>query len=126
MNTKIRMCKACEVTFREQVRGVPVSYAEYTSECLAETGKVGDWLNSKGYCQENYAFPLCNEEAFDPVAHFEGPELGVPRAIRLEGLGSRQTDKTDFRPPKNGECLCMQGPEPCACRDTIWANRQGF
>lgn len=132
---QVRMCKACDVTFRGQVTSTPSSFSEYTSECLAEIGKVGDWLVRKGYCEETYAFPLCDNEAFDPVGGaIEGPKLGVARAVRLEGMGSRQTAGTDFRHRVNGgasdgdggeECRCTQAPEECSCRVKAWANRGG-
>lgn len=127
------MCKACDVTFRGQVTSTPASFSEYTSECLAEIGKVGNWLVREGYCEETYAFPLCDNEAFDPVGSpIEGPDLGVARALRLEGLGSRQTARTDFRHRANGgssasdsgECKCTQAPEECSCRIEAWANRE--
>lgn len=130
------MCKACEVTYRGQVTSTPESFSEYTSECLAEIGKIGDWLVAEGYCQETYMFPLCDHEANDPVGNPSegGPNLGVARSLRLEGMGSRQTDRTDFRrrgrgmgggdDGGDGECRCTQAPEECACRDQAWASRQ--
>lgn len=129
------MCKACEVAYQGQVTSAPESFAEYTSECLAEIGKVGDWLVAEGYCQETYAFPLCDNEAFDPVGNpvEGGSSLGVARSLRLEGLGSRQTDRTDFRrrvgvgggdgSDGDGACRCTQLPGECACRDQAWASR---
>lgn len=129
---KVRMCKACEVTFQRHITSTPTSYSEYTSECLAETAKVGNWLLAQGYCQDSYTFPICDNEAFDPVgAVLEGPKLGVARSFRLQELGSRQTDRTDFKHRASssasggGECRCTQGPEVCSCRDNAWAQRRG-
>lgn len=119
------MCKACDVTFRDGITSTPVSFSGYTSECLAEIMKIVDWLLGKGYCQDTYSFPLCDNEAFDPTAAFEGPMLGVARALRLEGFGSRQTDETAVRPVSDGECRCTQAPVGCPCRHRAWANRPG-
>lgn len=124
------MCKACEVTYRGQVTSTPESFSEYTSECLAEIEKIGNWLTEEGFCQETYTFPLCDHEASDPVGNPAegGPNLGVARALRLEGMGSKQTDRTDFRyrvgETGDGECRCTQAPGDCACRDQAWARRQ--
>lgn len=119
------------MTFQGQLTAMP-TFSDYTTECLAEIGKISDWLVKEGYCQETYAFPLCDNEAFDPVGTpIEGPDLGVERAVRLERLGSRQTDKTDFRKrfgtsaSGSGECRCTQAPDECSCRENAWANRQG-
>lgn len=124
------MCKACEVTYRGQVTATPESFSEYTSECLAEIEKIGDWLSAEGFCQEIYSFPLCDHEASDPVGNPAegGPNLGVARPLRLEGMGSKQTDRTDFRrrAAGEGECRCTQAPGECACRDQAWARRQSF
>lgn len=125
------MCKACDVTFKHQNTGVPATFADYASECLAEVDKVSDWLFLEGYCEETYAFPLCDNEAFDPIGNpIEGPDLGVARPIPLQGLGGRQTDRTDFRSTgtttrtgKGDACLCTQGPEACSCRDNVWTRR---
>lgn len=123
------MCKACGVTYRGQVTSTPETFSEYTSECLAEIGKVGDWLVAEGYCQDTYTFPVCDNEAFDPVGNpVEGPSLGVARSLRLEGLGTKQTDRTDIRRRSgsgsaDGECMCTQAPEGCPCRDQAWATR---
>ena len=126
------MCKACEVTYRGQVTSTPESFSEYTSECLAEIGKIGDWLVKEGFCQEMYTFPLCDHEASDSVGNPAegGANLGVARSLRLESMGSKQTDRTDFRRSAggggegNGECRCTQAPAECACRDQAWARRQ--
>ncbi|CAM9210897.1 unnamed protein product [Ectocarpus sp. 13 AM-2016] len=136
LNTKIkvRMCKACDVTYRGQVTSTPETFSEYTRECLAEIGKVGNWLVAEGYCQDTYTFPVCDNEAFDPVGNpIEGPSLGVARSLRLEGLGTKQTDRTDIRRRSgsgssdsgedSGECRCTQAPEGCPCRDQAWATR---
>lgn len=125
------MCKACDVTFRRQVTSAPTSFSEYTSECLAEIGKVGDWLVAEGFCEDTYAFPLCDNDVADPIGTpIEGPNLGIARALGLEGMSSRQTDRTDFRrrvatsaSDVTEKCTCTQGPQECSCRDNAWANR---
>lgn len=119
------MCKACEVTYRGQVTSTPESFSEYTSECLAEIGKIGDWLGAEGYCQESYAFPLCDNEASDGKPSKGG---GPARSLRLENMGSRQTERTDFRrrsgDDDDGECRCTQAPEECVCGDQAWTRRK--
>lgn len=131
---QVRMCKACDVAYRGQVTSKPESFSEYTSECLAEIGKIGDWLVAEGYCQQTYSFPLCDNETLDPVGNpiEGGSSLGVARSFSLEGLGNRQTDRTDFRRragvgggagEDDGACRCTQAPEECVCRDQAWANR---
>ncbi|CAM9188184.1 unnamed protein product, partial [Discosporangium mesarthrocarpum] len=130
---KVRMCKACTVTFHGQLTAEPESYSEYTFECLAEVGKVGKWLMTEGYCVgaeedgegSTYSFPVCQNEAFDSVAPVDGPWLGGggDRVYRLAGEGNMRTDRTDYRRSQD-ECRCPQQPEDCACRDNAWANRR--
>lgn len=119
------MCKACQLTYKQQMAVTPESFAEYTSECLAEIDKVEGWLRREGYCEDRYSFPICDQDAFDSVVAPEGPGLGIARALRLSGLGSRQTGETDFRPASETECRCTQPALPCPCRENAWARRQG-
>lgn len=123
---QIRMCSACKVTYRQQMTLIPESFAEYTADCLAEIDKVEEWLAGEGFCETEYSLPRCQQDAVDSKATLtlEGPGLGVSRSFDLSGVGSRQTDETDFRPVSGKECRCSQPPRPCPCRENLWARRR--
>jgi hypothetical protein len=106
-----RACQACASPYAAVAA---TSYSMLTPVCLYELYTLSSYLQTTGYCADEYSLPLFRGESADvKAAVTEGLERSG--SYMLNTMGQWQSEGTAGVP--NDVCQCTQSPLECPCRN---------